>query len=276
MKILVTNDDGYKAKGLEALIGVLRGYGELTIVAPKKAQSGMSMAVTMGYHPIAVRKLEERPGERWWYLDGTPASCVKYGLDNIFWPDRPDLVVSGVNHGSNAATASIYSGTVGAAMEGAVNGIPSIALSLDKFAEDADFSVVSELLPSVLDKLLPNMDNSFGTFYNINFPYIPASEVKGIKICTMGIGHWEKEYVPYGPDFLKSRNFTPSEEDVRYMEAIEDGEEVVVMAGDFVSNPGNPEDADHLLLNQGWITVTPENINNTLKEEKKRLCDIIL
>ncbi len=118
MKILITNDDGIHAKGLAALVDVLKHYGELTIVAPKHAQSGMSMAVTMGYKPIAVKHLAERiPGQDWWYLDGTPASCIKYGIDNVLFPERPDLVVSGVNHGSNAATASIYSGTIGAAME---------------------------------------------------------------------------------------------------------------------------------------------------------------
>ena len=107
MKILVTNDDGFEAKGISELVEILRPYGDLTVVAPKKPQSGMSMAVSMGLRPIAVRKLSEKPGERWWYLDGTPASCIKYGIDNIFWPERPDLVVSGINHGSNAATAAL-------------------------------------------------------------------------------------------------------------------------------------------------------------------------
>ena len=123
MKILITNDDGIDAKGLQALVRVMRHYGELTIVAPKRAQSGMSMAVTMGYKPIAVKHVEQKDGEDWWYLDGTPASCIKFGIDNVLFPERPDLVVSGVNHGSNAATAAIYSGTIGAAMEGAVTGI---------------------------------------------------------------------------------------------------------------------------------------------------------
>ena len=133
MKILITNDDGYDAKGLLTLVSVLRRYGDLTVVAPKCPQSGMSMAVTMGYKPIAVKHMDSKPGEDWWYLDGTPASCIKFGIDNVLFPERPDLVVSGVNHGSNAATASIYSGTIGAAMEGAVNGIPAIGVSLDTF-----------------------------------------------------------------------------------------------------------------------------------------------
>ena len=124
MKILVTNDDGYTAKGLHTLVETLLPYGEITVVAPKKPQSGMSMAVSMGLRPIAVRRLGKAEDADWWYLDGTPASCIKFGIDNIFHPQMPDLVVSGINHGSNAATAALYSGTLGAAMEGAVNGIP--------------------------------------------------------------------------------------------------------------------------------------------------------
>ena len=135
MKILITNDDGFDAGGIKALIRTLKPYGELTIVAPKSAQSGMAMAVTMGHKPIAVKHMYTLPGEDWWYLDGTPASCVKYGIDNVMFPTKPDVVVSGINHGSNAATASIYSGTVGAAMEGAVNGIPGIGVSLDSKRE---------------------------------------------------------------------------------------------------------------------------------------------
>ena len=274
MKILITNDDGIDAKGLQALVRVMRHYGELTIVAPKRAQSGMSMAVTMGYKPIAVRHLEQKPGEDWWYLDGTPASCIKYGIDNVLFPTRPDLVVSGVNHGSNAATASIYSGTIGAAMEGAVNGIPALGVSLDTFSPDADFSCVEEILPQILDKLLPQLDGRFGLFYNINFPDRPADRIHGIRLARMGRAHWEREYQPYG-EFLQARFHTPSEEDVRYVAHLEPGEELVVMAGDFTDNGDNPADADHILLQQGYVTITPENIDNTDCPEMDRLCAII-
>ena len=274
MRILITNDDGIDAKGLQALVRVLRRYGDLTIVAPKRAQSGMSMAVTMGYRPIAVKHLEQKPGEDWWYLDGTPASCIKYGIDNVLFPERPDLVVSGVNHGSNAATASIYSGTIGAAMEGAVNRLPAIGVSLDTFSADADFSCVETLLPGILDKLLPQPDGRFGLFYNINFPDRPADRIHGIRVARMGHGHWEREYQPYG-EFLSARGHVPSEEDCRYLAALEPDEELVVMAGDFTDNGDNPADADHILLQQGYVTITPENIDNTDLHEIERLCAII-
>ncbi len=275
MRILVTNDDGIGYSGLDALIEVLRPLGDLTIVAPKSAQSGMSMAVTMGYKPIMVRHLRTLPGEDWWYLDGTPASCIKFGIDNVLYPQRPDLVVSGINHGNNVATAAVYSGTIGAAMEGAVNGIPSIAVSLDDFRPDADFSAVKALLPDLLNKLLASYNPRFGSFYNINFPALPKEQIKGVRVTRMGMAHWEKEYMPYNDAFLASRNHKPTPADLAYVAARLPEEEVVVMGGEFVSNEGNPEDADHLLLKQGYITVTPHSFDNSDKDEMKRLCAII-
>lgn len=274
MRILVTNDDGIDAGGLKSLVKCLKPFGELLVVAPKNAQSGMSMAVTMGYRPIAVKEVGKTPGVDWWYLDGTPASCVKYGIDNILWPVRPDLVVSGINHGSNAATASIYSGTVGSAMEGAVNGIPSISVSFDNFDDDADFAVVEKFLPGLLERLIPNISGRFGEFYNINFPDIPVEDVKGVKVTCMGMGHWEKEYRDYA-EFLAEKGREPRPEDAAYVAAAEPGEKIVVMAGDFTDDECDPDLSDHLQLRQGWITVTPENIDNTDYQEIKRLCGII-
>lgn len=275
MRILITNDDGYRSPGLISLVKALAPFGELTIVAPKSPQSGMSMAVTMGYKPIAVKHLDGCKGQDWWYLDGTPASCIKYGLDNVLYPKRPDLVVSGINHGNNAATAAIYSGTLGAAMEGAINGIRSIAVSLDSFADDPDFSAAVKLFPGIVKKLLDNYGPRFGGFYNVNFPNLPASAIKGIRVTRMGMAHWEREYVPYREDFLQSHRHMPSKADLTYVEELEEGEEVVVMSGDFVSNPGNGPYADHLLMREGWITITPHNIDNSDPAEFERLCAII-
>lgn len=276
MRILVTNDDGYEAKGLLTLVGVLRKYGDVTVVAPKRPQSGMSMAVTMGFKPIAVKHLVQKneAGLDWWYLDGTPASCIKFGIDNVLCPARPDLVVSGINHGSNAATASIYSGTIGAAMEGAVNGIPALGVSLDTFDPDADFSGVEALLPKILDRLLPQLGGRYGVFYNINFPDRPAAEIRGIRLTRMGYAHWEHEYQDYGR-FLEQLGRVPSEEDCRYVAHLEPDEELYVMAGDFTDNGDNPADAVHLLLDQGYVTITPQNIDNTATAELDRLCAII-
>ena len=275
MRILVTNDDGWQARGLRSLVWALRPFGDLTIVSPKFAQSGMSMAVSMGFRPIAVKHIETLPGEDWWYLDGTPASCVKFGIDNIFFPEKPDLVVSGINHGNNAATATLYSGTIGATMEGTLNGIPSVGVSLDTFAEDADFSAVETLFPDILRKLLSNFSSRKGTFYNVNFPNLPANEIKGIKPARVGYAHWEKEYVDYGAEFLASRGLGQSFAARAYADAKQPDEDLYVMAGDFVSEPDNLPDADHLLMAQGYITITPQNIYNTDLQELERLCAII-
>ncbi|MBR3075990.1 MAG: 5'/3'-nucleotidase SurE [Bacteroidales bacterium] len=275
MRIVVTNDDGYKAKGIRSLVNILRPFGELTVIAPKSAQSGMSMAVSMGFKPIAVRHLDSKPGEDWWYLDGTPASCVKFAIDNILYPVKPDLVVCGINHGNNAATASCYSGTVGAASEGAINGIRSIAVSLDSFDDDADFSAVEAMLPGILDKLLPVFSSRFGCIYNINFPNIPLSEIKGVQMSRMGIVHWENEYVGYSSERLAARNHRPSDADVRYIENAHPEEEIYMMAGDMVENPGNLSDADHKLMEAGYVAITPLNLDNTDTDEIERLCGII-
>lgn len=270
MRIIVTNDDGYRAKGLQALVRVLRRYGDITLVAPKHSQSGMSMAVSMGYKPLAVKHIGQEPGLDSWYLDGTPASCVKFALDNILYPERADLVVSGINHGSNASTAALYSGTLGAAMEGVVNGVPGIGVSLDTFDHDADFSAVESLLPGIIDSLLPFCRSGKGTYYNINFPVLPVPEIKGVKACNMGMGHWEKEYRDFFAH-LESAGRKPTERDMDYIGSLEPGEEVYVMAGDYVSTDSRV-DADQNALADGWITVTPHNIDTTDYEELGSLC----
>ena len=272
MNILLTNDDGIGAKGLETLIDTLRPYGKLTVVAPKRPQSGMSMAVSLGFNPIGVRKLSEARGEQRWYLDGSPASCVKFGLDNILYPAgiKPDVVVSGVNHGSNAATASLYSGTIGAAMEAAVNGIPGIGVSLDSFDSDADFSAVKELFPEIFELLMSNYPKGYGNFINVNFPALPASEIKGRRVCRIGRVHWEKEYIAYD-EFLKLSGRIPKGNDAAYIKSARAaGEEIYVMAGVFTDN--NDESAfahpaDHRLLADGYITIVPQNIDNTAPEQ---------
>ncbi|MDE5891118.1 MAG: 5'/3'-nucleotidase SurE, partial [Bacteroidales bacterium] len=160
MNILITNDDGYRAKGIRVLSEIMKQFGNVTVIAPKHHQSGMSMAVSLGLKQLAWRELDEEEVDRaaifrtradipayegsarWSYLDATPASCVKFGLNTCFLDNFPDVVVSGINHGSNAASASCYSGTLGAALEGALNGIPSIGVSLDTLDPEADFSPV--------------------------------------------------------------------------------------------------------------------------------------
>ena len=158
MRILITNDDGYNAKGIKVLAEIMKQFGEVTVIAPKTHQSGMSMAVSLGFKQIAHKDL----GDGWHYVDATPASCVKFGLNTLFLDNYPDVVVSGINHGSNASTASCYSGTLGAAEEAALNGIPAIGVSLDTLHPDADFSGVSAMFGEFFSKIMSDLPQKHG------------------------------------------------------------------------------------------------------------------
>ena len=190
MRILITNDDGYQSKGIQVLANIMKKYGEVTVIAPKTHQSGMSMAVSLGFKQIAHKDL----GNGWHYVDATPASCVKFGLNTMFLNQFPDVVVSGINHGSNASTASCYSGTLGAAAEAALNGIPAIGVSLDDFHVDADFSAIEKYFGDIFEKLMSERTGKFGVYYNVNFPSIPANDIKGVRVGYQGKGRWIREF----------------------------------------------------------------------------------
>ena len=272
MKILVTNDDGYRSKGIRSLAGIMERYGEVTVVAPKTHQSGTSMAVTLGYRPIAVRDFGAEDGVRWFYVDATPASCVKFAVDNIFTDGKPDLVVSGINHGTNTATAACYSGTLGAVEEAALNGIPAIGVSLDDLSPDADFSVVEAMFPALLDRILASGCFGRGTFLNVNYPALPASQVKGTRLAHMGLGHWEREFQEYDPEYIKSKGVDLAAFGIRWVDFVpEEGEELYLMVGTFVDDPANTPGADHHLVKEGYVTVTVHNFDNTDRELTERL-----
>ena len=268
MKILVTNDDGYRAKGIKSLAKIMKKYGEVTVVAPKFHQSGTSMAVTLGFRPIAVRDFGEDDGVRWMYVDATPASCVKFAIDNVFTDGKPDLVVSGINHGANTATAACYSGTLGAVEEASLNGIPAIGVSLDSLSPDADFSSVEALFPALLDRIMASGCFERGTFLNVNFPNLPVAGIKGVRLAHMGLGHWEKEFEAWDEGSLGALNDSFLWQ--HYRVNLEDGEKAVFMRGTFINDDNDADTADHLLLEQGWVTIAPINIFMTDMEEYRR------
>lgn len=271
MRILVSNDDGYDSKGLQSLVNILRPFGELVVIGPKYHQSGMSMAVSMGLKPIAVKKFCEKPGEEWWYVDATPSSCVKWGLDEVFTDCPPDLVVSGINHGANTASAALYSGTLGAAQEGALAGVTSIGVSLDSFERDADFSTVEKLFPAILQRILDTRSDRFGVYYNVNFPLLPPERIKGIKPARQGIEHWIKEFRPYDKGVFKRLGITPAQMGIAGFPKVEEGEDVYMMVGDLVGDERNDGSCDNVLLDEGWITVSVHNIDSTDYTELERL-----
>lgn len=272
MKILVVNDDGYQAKGLQSLVKILKPYGEVTVVAPKVHQSGMSMAVSLGVRPIAARYLGRIDGVEWHYLDATPASCTKFALDEIYGQDnKPDVLVSGINHGLNSSTAVWYSGTIGAAREGALAGLLSIGVSLDNLSHDADFSMVEKLFPPIFEKLVEVAEK--GIVYNVNFPDLPEDKVCGIKVTVQGFESWIKEFVPYDPKLYEKFGVLANAGNGNGGSAFvpEEGEKIYMMAGEVIESPENTEFTDNYANEHGYISITPQNIDNTDYDEFRRL-----
>lgn len=264
MKILVTNDDGYKAKGLKTLVKIMRAIGDVTVIAPKSHQSGMSMAVSLGKNPIAYKYLGEEDGAKWSYLDGTPASCVKYGLNFPFLKEKPGLVVSGINHGSNASTAACYSGTLGAAEEAALNGIAAVGVSLDSLEAEANFSAVEQYLPQIIKLIISRSARKYGLYYNINFPDSSPEEIKGVRVCEMGLGKWEREFKEWKSEALDEKASSGGSNTELH---VEEGEILYKMAGEYMDYSFSPERADNILVNQGYISIVPHNLASTDVEE---------
>lgn len=189
--ILVSNDDGYFAPGLRALIDVVKPYGEVVAVAPEQAVSGMSHAITIKV-PLRTHKLEFDDNVTIYKVNGTPVDCIKLAINQIL-PRRPDIVVSGINHGSNSSISVIYSGTMGAAIEGSLNGIPSIGFSLCSHSLNADFTLAKKYADKIFKKVLHSgLPNN--TCLNVNFPVVDEEHFKGIKICRQARGVWKEEY----------------------------------------------------------------------------------
>jgi len=190
--ILVTNDDGVYSKGILALTEAVLPFGDIVVVAPDKPQSGMGHAVTINnllrLHPLSY----DLPVQAAFACSGTPVDCVKLAIYKVMHR-KPDLVVSGINHGSNSSINVIYSGTMSAAVEGAVEGIPSIGFSLLDHSADADFEaskqVVSKIVAAALENGIPA-----GTCLNVNIPKGQPSAIAGIRICHQAKGYWEDNF----------------------------------------------------------------------------------
>ena len=267
MHILITNDDGYEAKGIKVLAGIMSKFGKVTVIAPKKHQSGMSMAVSLGFKQIAHKDL----GNGWHYVDATPASCVKFGLNTMFLNENPDVVVSGINHGSNASTAACYSGTLGAAEEAALNGIPAIGVSLDTLHPDADFSGVEKYFGDIFSRIMEDYPDRYGVFYNVNFPDIPSSEIKGVRVGSQGMGKWIKEFKEWDISHYAKYGITPEMLGQSSNPVLEEGEDLYMMVGEFMDDPRNPDDADHHILSDGYISIVAHNVDCTDYKEIERL-----
>ncbi len=189
--IFITNDDSLHAKGIASLIEAARSFGDIVVIAPDKPQSGMGHAITI-HDPIRLNASTIFEGIEAYSCSGTPVDCVKLGVYEILHR-KPDLLLSGINHGSNASTNVLYSGTMSAAVEGAMEHIPSIGFSLDNFDQDADFSaaikVAKQVIETVLNNGLPQ-----GVCLNVNIPNVQVSDLKGIKVCRQAYAFWEDRF----------------------------------------------------------------------------------
>ena len=248
-RFLLTNDDGIEAKGLAALVQMMRPFGEIIVVAPKDPQSGMSGAVSIG-QTIRLYPHSQEEGIRRYVCTGTPVDCVKIAMYQFFSDKYPDALISGINHGSNASAAVLYSGTLGAAAEGALYGIPSIGFSLTtKHDPDADFSASIHYGRLIIEQFLQNPPAA-GSYLNVNIPELPIEQIKGIRLCRQGRGAWIKEYEkrtdPYGHDYYW-------------------------LTGEFRNDEPLAPDADQNVLEAHYISIVPHHTDTSCYAELERL-----
>ncbi|MBS1628859.1 MAG: 5'/3'-nucleotidase SurE [Bacteroidetes bacterium] len=189
--ILVTNDDGITAPGIQNLVEAVRSLGEVVVVAPDSPQSGTGHAITIG-QPLRLERVHQFEGIESWQCSGTPVDCVKLAREKVLHR-LPDLCVSGINHGANHAINVLYSGTMSAAMEAAIEGIPSAGFSLLDFAFDADFDIAREVANTIARRLLESKLPA-RTLLNVNIPKLPRDQFKGIRLCRQANAHWEEQF----------------------------------------------------------------------------------
>jgi len=202
--ILVTNDDGIASRGIKFLVDLLEGHGEILVVAPDSPQSGMGHAVTVG-NTLRLSKTRIFNGVNSYRCSGTPVDCVKLAKHYILKDRKPDLLVSGINHGANTSVSVVYSGTMGAAIEAAIDNIPAIGFSLCDYTPDADFTHTSEQVIQIAEKVMKNGIPS-GIALNVNFPPKQDTPIKGIKICRQANAKWKEVFDdridPYGQQYF--------------------------------------------------------------------------
>lgn len=231
--ILLTNDDSYRAKGFAAAIEVARSFGKVIAVAPAEVQSGKSQAISLN-SPLEISCIEKSEDVEIYALTGTPVDCVKFAFDQYFKGTKFDLVLSGINHGTNSAANVLYSGTMGAAIEGSFYGVPSVGLSYLDYAEDADFEASILYGKEIVGKVLES--NIEGICLNVNIPMLPYSQIRGIKVCRQQRGLWIEDFKPFQAP---------------------DGRTLYNMGGAFHSHEPEAEDTDNWALDHGYVSVVP-------------------
>ena len=238
--LLISNDDGYQAKGINCLVEMLKDIADIIVCAPDDARSGYSCAFSAGI-PLRLNLQHQESGLEVWSCNGTPVDCVKMALANIC-QRQPDMVIGGINHGDNASVNTHYSGTMGVVIEGCLKYIPSVAFSLCDQCADADFEplrpYVREIIHRVLTEGLPK-----GVCLNVNFPkLVERSDFLGVKVCRMAFGTWYNEctkcHHPRGYDYWW-------------------------MVGHYRNDEPEAQDTDNWALSRGYVAITPTQIDVT-------------
>lgn len=234
--ILITNDDGIQAPGIQLLALMASRHGDVVVVAPDGPRSAQSSALTINY-PVSAKIVSHEGNITYWSCTGTPADCVKLAMSQLL--DRtPDLLISGINHGSNASVNVLYSGTMGAAIEGTMHDVPSVGLSINDHSLDVSFEYClpyfESIVEKVLDKGLPH-----DVCLNVN---APVGEIKGLRVCRQAAGRWANDFTPDN-----------APRPVRYY----------WMVGDFFNTEQDDPEADQVSMSQGYITIVPVQIDMT-------------
>lgn len=260
--ILISNDDGYQAKGINSLVDMLKDVGDIVVCAPEGPRSGFACAFS-ATTPLLLTLRQQREGVEIWSSNGTPVDCVKLALSEILKDRRPDMVIGGINHGDNASVNTHYSGTMGVTLEGCMKYIPSVAFSLCSHRADADFEplrpYIRRFTRMVLEQGLPK-----GVCLNINFPVVEKDEnfapergktsvvgdFRGVKVCRMAAGTWDNEVTrchhPRGYDYFW-------------------------MVGSYQNDEPEADDTDNWALRHGYIAITPSHIDVTAYEAMEQL-----
>lgn len=236
--IFVTNDDSISAKGIHSLVEVVKDFGDIVIIAPDSPQSGMGHAITIN-EPLRLTASNVFDGLEAYECTGTPVDCVKLGVYDIM-KRKPDLLVSGINHGTNAASNVLYSGTMSATIEGAMEGIPSVGFSLNSFDAEADFSkakkIVRKIVAEVLERGLPE-----GVCLNVNIPEASKQVGENMKVCRQAHAFWEDSF---------DKRMDPHNKPYYWL------------TGEFL-DVDNADDTDLYWLKKGWTTIVPTQYDLT-------------
>ncbi|WP_185849930.1 5'/3'-nucleotidase SurE [Blattabacterium cuenoti] len=232
--ILVTNDDGIIAPGIRALVHTMNSLGDVYVVAPNKPKSGIGHAITMDTVVYCDSVKIDNGIQKEWECSGTPVDCVKLAINHIL-PSKPDICVSGINHGSNSSINIMYSGTISAVIEAGIEGIPSVGFSLLDFDLDADFEPSKKYVWKIVKKILHNPMEKGIISLNVNIPKLKKEEIRGIKICRQAKAKWKESF---------DQRYNPK------------GRAYYWLVGDFV-NFDKESDTDEWALKNGYVSVVP-------------------